>query len=221
MASVVKYRYPGEEYKFVDGDDYTLDLDYANVTLWQATGEAISQLPGTEGEKVFWFTKKTFTAKEGAISSQILITIHNAPIGRFWTLPNAPCYVLPTLIENWWLISASAARPQLITGFHPNLLLEYRHPRYEFDKKTDYYSDPVLTYWHPVNGDIIYTFRVFNNGSETFSRTEINQRPAQIVIQDKKECAPNLCPVICGADICCYDHQGIAQESFLLSESIY
>ena len=221
MTSVVKYRYPGEDYQFVDGDDYKLDLDYANVTSWQATGEATSQLPGTEGQKVRWFTEKTFSVPEGTISSQVLKQANGAPVGRYWTFPTTPCKFYSSLVGQWWLKSASAARPRLLTAFYPSTLYEYRHPPYDFENKTDYYSEPVITYWHPVNGDIIYTFRVFNNGSETFSRTEINKRPNPIIIQDKKQCSSNLCPVLCGANICCYNNQGISEESFLQVESIY
>ncbi len=221
MASVVKYRYPGEDFQYVEGDDYSIDYEFSNVTEWQATGEAISQLPGEEGQKVGWFTKQTFSAPEGSITKRDVTNIYAFPLGKLWAVETKNCYLNRYLVGQWWLESFSSAYPRLLTGLYPPILYEHRHPVHQPENKTYYYLNPVITYWHPANGDIVFTFRVFNNGSETFSRTEINRYAYPVYILEEKQCSSNLCPVLCDDRICCYDNQGIAQESFLKVESIY
>ena len=221
MASVVKYRYPEEDFQYVEGDDYSIDYEFHNVTQWQATGEAISQLSGEEGQKIGWFTKKTFSVKEGSITQKILTTAYGIPIGRHWAVDANTCYFSRYLVGQWWLESLGSAQPRLLSDFYPPILYEYKHPVHEPENKTYYYSNPVLTYWHPANGNMVFTFRVFHNGSETFSRTQINRYPYPVYILEEKQCSSNLCPVLCDDTICCYDNQGIAQESFLKVESIY
>ena len=221
MSSLVKYRYPNEDFQYVEGDNYSIDYELINVTKWQAAGEAIDQRSGQEGNIIGWFTEKTFSAPEGSITQKILTSAYGFPIGRYWAVDENTCRFSRYLIGQWWLESFSAARPRLLTGFYPSILYEYKHPIHEPENKIYYYSDPVITYWHPANGDVLFTFRVFNNGSETFSRTEINKYPSPVYILEEKQCSSNLCPVLCHDTICCYDNQGIAQESFLKVESIY
>ena len=221
MASLVKYRYPDEDFQYVEGDDYSINYEFVNVTEWQATGEAIDQRPGQEGNTIGWFTEKTFSAPEGSITQNTITTSYGFPIGRAWAVDAKTCYLSSNLVGQWWLESFGAAQPRLLTGLYPSILYEYKHPIHEPENKTYYYSNPTITYWHPANGDIVYTFRVFNNGSETFSRTEINKYPYPVNILEEKQCAQNLCPVLCDDIICCYDNQGIAQESFLKVESVY
>ena len=56
MTSFVKYQYPDEEEKFVEGDNFKLDSEYINVTGWQATGEAEIIYDGAATNKTGWFT---------------------------------------------------------------------------------------------------------------------------------------------------------------------
>lgn len=80
-------------------------------------------------------------------------------------------------------------------------------------------SNFQLVYTHPSQVVHVYPFRIFNFGGEVFSRTE--DYPPEYVKIIGIECPPNTCPVKCGENVCCYNSNGISEESFLFSESVY
>lgn len=80
-------------------------------------------------------------------------------------------------------------------------------------------EDIQVFYVHPSNGDRTTTLNIYQNEDLIFSRTTINEGDPFVEIT--KICPSDTCPVRCGDRVCCYGSDGIATDTFLLSDSIY
>lgn len=221
MPSFIKFRYPPDDYQLVPGDSWDLNTEYINTTLWQATGLADVTHPTLPNEKMGWFTKHLFPEQiTGNITEN-----YNSNLGQKYTITfrfeNHTCYQLSNLDEDWFNDNGYGVNPSLITGFHPSPLYKRRNDELYSNNPVDWFDNPVLLRWHPVNGQREATFKVFLDGLETFSRTEINNYPTGIELIEGYECPQDTCVVECQDTICCYGSDGFSVDQFLKSESIY
>lgn len=221
----VVYTYPDENQRTVlEGDSWSVETSVINTTLWQATGKATNNLvePDHPERIVGWSCRPALSSQSGNIVEVDVSIFGGFVTGRSWAIQSGT--KRPTLFktqsiyqENWWL-EPWYVPGDLIRGFSPPTLYHWQYPQtafgYDTSTRNYYYTDVVLTYWHPADGDPIYTLRIFDsNNSEIFNRTE-NERPIQVFKTDNV-CPPNTCPVDCGDKICCYGSDGIAVSSLL------
>ncbi len=221
----IAYRYSGEEEKIVSGGtNGRVQTSVINTTLWQATGKATFNLvePDHPERIVGWVCRPPISSQSGNIEEGDETILGGFVIGKSWRIRSGTqrSTLFKTQIiykENWWLDPWYVPGNE-IRGFYPPTLYHWRYPnaQYGYDTSTQqyYYTDVVLTYWHPANGDPIYTLKIFDaNNSEIFSRTE-NERPIY-VLRRQETCPPDTCPVDCVDHICCYGSDGIATYSYL------
>ncbi len=220
----IVYRYSGEEQRTVaDGDNYKIEVSVINSTQWQATGKATNNLVASDHPEriVGWFTKQALNSQSGSLIEGDNTIGGGLLIGKTWQIEsdgkkqtlykNQLFYV-----ENWWEEPWYTPGYGLLSAFYPPSLVSWQYASagfgYDFNNRIDYYTDVVITYWHPVNGDPIYTLKIFKGNNQIFSRTE-NERPLQVFFRENV-CPPNTCPVDCGEKICCYGRDGIAVASY-------
>lgn len=221
MVSLVKYRYPEEEIQQIEGDNYSIDTEYINTTEWQAAGEATVLKIGSTQPKAGWFSTRTFTEKEGEINKFDTHNLFKRKTGEHWFVGNSSCRVAANSIWELWRTREFSAPPSRLGDSRTPSLAYSKNPEFEPENKTYYYDNPIITHWHPVNGEREITFKIFLNDSEVFTRVEIEKPPAFVQIIEGRECPPETCPVSCGDQICCYASNGISVDSFLKAESIY
>ena len=217
----IVYRYSGEDQQTVPGGiSWIIETSVINTTLWQATGKATNNLvqPDHPERIVGWVCRPSLSSQSGNIE-EINATISGGfVIGKIWQIQSSTLFKTQLIYqENWWL-SPSYVPGNEIRGFYPPTLYHWQYPQagFTYDPSTRiyYYTDVVLTYWHPANGDPIYTLKIFNRDNrEIFSRTEPD-RPIQ-VFRRQETCPPDTCPVDCGDYICCYGSDGVATYSYL------
>ena len=221
----VVYRYPNEEQKVVPGGTrWKYEISVINTTEWQVTGKATNNLvaPSSDERTVGWFIKIPISSQAGSLI-EVKDTIGGGfVIGKTWAweFEGSKQTIYKESLrykDKWWEEPWYTPGFGKISRFYPSSLRHWVHPSagftYDTSIKNYYYTDLVVTYWHPVNGEPLYTLKIFNEDTEIFSRTE-NVRATQVFLR-QETCPTNTCPVDCGDRICCYDSDGIATYSYL------
>ena len=221
MVSFVRYQYPEEEIQEVEGDNYELESKYLNTTLWQATGEAQAINPNHPQGKVGWYSSEVFEKKEGEFQALTTANIFGQVVGETWVFGHSACHLDNRFLGQWWKENPFPPGKIQGTALRPTNLRYFSHPRFEPENKTYWYDNLTFSYWHPANGDEEITLKITLQGSQKYSRTELNKKPIFIQIIAGFECPENTCPVLCREKICCYGTDGISVDSFLKEESIY
>lgn len=219
------YSYPDEQQRTVlDGVSWQIKILATNVTLWQATGKATNNLvePDSEYRIVGWSCRPALPSQSGTIEDSPVSIFGGFVTGRSWGIRSGndrPSLRKTQSIykENWWL-DPWYVPGDLIRGSLAPTLYHWRYPQtnygYDTSVREYYYTDVVLTYWHPAECDFLYNLRIFDvDGNEIFTRTE-DVRPLQVFRKDNV-CPDNTCPVDCGDRVCCYGNDGIAIDSLL------
>ncbi len=223
----VRYTYPDEQQKAVDGDSYDIVfVDSINTTLWQATGKVTvkSDFAGGNGDKLQGFISRP-TGNSGQSIVESTVSWFSFIEGYDWELAdNTNLYSVNTLgvenaiygyADNWWLQEGYQPCVEFGTNFLTRLIhwISGRTPSFDLDFSIQIfrYINPEITYWHPANGTPLYKFTVYKDGVEIFSRTETST-PRVILISE--QCPPDTCPVDCGDYVCCYNSEGIAKFSY-------
>ena len=224
LSMAIIYRYSEEEQQTVpNGKNYRIQPSVINTTQWQATGKATFNLvePDHPERTVGWVGKPPLSSQNGSIVEGNTTITGGFVIGKVWRIQSGEeertLYKTQLIYQEDWWLDPSYVPGNEIRGFYPPSLTHWRYPNagYGYDTSTQeyYYTDVVITYWHPANGDLVYTLKIFDGDTEIFSRTE-NERPIQVFFR-QVTCPPNTCPVNCGTHICCYGSDGIATYSYL------
>ena len=226
MVSLVKYQYRNEEIQIVEGDDFSLDHQYINVTQWQATGEAVYYEPHPiYGDRAFWYAYPPVTEKQGSLE-EVLGHYSGHTVSKKWKFGGIPCYRTGYYHDEWWMQGDQLKPPRLINASTKFTLYEYvDRCVYEIrncgEELRYYCHSPVFTYWHACDGDRETTLEITLDGAVKLHRVDIENPPLFVKLIAGYECPENTCPVLCQDTICCYNSQGISIEQFLKEESIY
>lgn len=226
----VRYKYRNESEQIINNaTSATVQSTNLRVATWVAYGIYRDEI---RNQNFIWTCD--LEADSGTVDRIISDSVPRF-INTYWVMkvPDGRVYAIRSSIENASNIDNYSQPNTYEVGSYRiadgtsnqavntvGILSKYNYGK-NYERLDYVLNAPVLRYFHPLRLLPQYRFDVFRNNTLVFSRIEDYPPEYYRIEGNNRECPSNTCPVQCNSYVYCYGSDGIAIETFLLSESIY